>query len=117
VDVPASDVGIADIILRGLSTSATFAPSNLTEAQVNTLVRLQDATAVLPGQPYAKELEDLVITGTQVGWIFSLNAMGAKRANKIYQVGAHRHTMIEFVNQRLWTAGVPEALFGFTAPS
>jgi len=117
VDVPASDLGFADIILRGLSITASFRPSNLTETQVNTLVRLQDTTAVLPGQPYAKELEDLVITGTQIGWVFTLKAVGAKRAGKIYQVGVHRHNNIEFVNQRTWTAGVPNALFAYTAPS
>src|SRR6266550_2985908 len=72
VDIPASDLGIADIILRGLSIGCSFAPSNLTETQVNALVRLEDATAVLPGQPYAKEMEDLVITGTQLGWVFTL---------------------------------------------
>jgi len=117
VDVPASDLGIADIILRGLSTGVTFAPSNLTETEVNTLVRLEDATAVLPGQPYAKELEDLVLTGTQLGWVFTIANVGAKRSNKIYQVGQHRHKMIELVNQRTWAAGVPDALFAYTAPA
>jgi hypothetical protein len=116
-EIPASDVGIADIVLEGLSTSVTFAPSNLTDAQVNTLVRVQDATAVLPGQPYAKEMEDLIITGTQLGWIFNIDSVGAKRANRVLQVGEHRFKLIEFVNQRLWTAGAPDPLFAYTAPA
>jgi hypothetical protein len=115
-DVPSSDVGIADIILSGVSVGASFAPSNLTEAQVLTLLGKQDTGAVLPGMSYAKANEDLVITGTQTGWVFTLKKVGAKRTDRIYAIGQHRFRGLEMVQKHTWTSGVRDALFAYTAP-
>ncbi len=116
-EIPASDIGIADIVIESLSTTLSCAPSNLTEAQTDTLLGLQGASAILPGQAYAKAKEDLVVTGTQVGWVFTMKSMGAKRSDRVYQVGEHRFKMLEFVNQRTWTSGAANAMFAYTAPA
>lgn len=115
--VMAGDVGTADIILTGLATGCSFAPSNLTEAQVNTLTLIQDTGAVMPGQAYAKGKETLAFTGTQSTWAMSLVNMGPKRSDRIYQSGTHRFRVVEYVNQRVWTTGAEVALFSFTAPA
>jgi hypothetical protein len=115
-EVPNSDVGIADIIKAGVGITVSFAPSNLTEAQVDTLCAIQDTVAVLPGQPYAKANlpEDLVITGAVSAAVFTFKQMGAKKSNRTYQIGEHRHTGMDFVNARKWTTGVGQALFSYT---
>jgi hypothetical protein len=113
-EIPASDVGIADIIIGGVGITVSFAPSNLTEAQVDTLCAIQGASAVLPGQAYAKANEDLVITGTQGTAVFTFKNMGAKKSDRTYQIGEHRHKGLDFVNGRKWTTGVGQALFSYS---
>jgi len=116
-EIPASDLGIADIILSGIGLVVRFAPSNLTEAQVNVLLAIQNTGAILPGQAYAKAGENLVITGINSGWVFTVATVGAKRSERVYAVGEHRFRQLEFVNQRTWTAGVAQALLTCTAPA
>lgn len=116
-EIPASDVGIADIIIAGVGTTVSFAPSNLTEAQVDTVCAIQGTSAVLPGQAYAKANEDLVITGTQGTAVFTFKQMGAKKSDRTYQIGEHRHKQLDFVNARKWTTGVGQALFSYSGVS
>jgi hypothetical protein len=119
--VPAGDLGWADAILKDIGLTASFVPSNLTEAQVDALLAIQNTTATLPGQEYAKGVsgtkEDLVITGTQIGWVFTGKNMGAKKQARQYLVGQHRHKEIEFTNGPSYSAGVRNPYFAFTAPS
>ena len=114
--VPAADVGIADIILAGLGMTVNFAPSNLTEAQVDTLLALQGPGAVLPGQTYAKAGDDLTITG-QGGQGVIVRRVGAKKSSRVYAVGQHRFKTLDFVNERTWTNGAPGPLLSLIAPS
>lgn len=116
--VTAGDVGVADIFLAGLSLAARFIPSNLSEANLDTLLAVQNTGAVLPGQSFAKASEDLVITGTQSGWVFTAKQVGAKEdSGRIYQTGQHRHRGLVFAHRRVWTAGVEVAQFAYTSPS
>ena len=121
--IPSSDVGIADIHLDsdGFGLKATFAPSNLTEANVDTLLGLQDTGAVLPGQSYgtAAKAGDLVLTGQVFGWTFMAKQLGAKTAKRVYAIGEHRfpNGAIEMTNAMSQTGGVPNPLFAFTAGS
>lgn len=119
--IPASDIGIADIILDddGFGISAQFAPSNLTEVQVDGLLNYQGASAVLPGQAYGNSTAsgNLVCTGVTYGWGFTASQLGAKSAKRIYKIGEHRFPKgaIEMVNMLTNAAGVPNPLFSFTA--
>ena len=116
---PAADTGWADVILKDVGAGASFVPSNLTEAEVDALLGVQDATATLPGQEYAKGVagvkEDLAVTGTQVGWVFKLKKAGAKKQARQYVVGGHRHKELEFVNGPTYTTGVRDPYFAYTA--
>jgi hypothetical protein len=121
-NIVASDVGIADIILDsdGFMLSVAFAPSNLTEAQVDTWLNYQGANAVLPGQAFggsATGAGNLVLTGVTYGWVFTANAVGPKSAKRVYQIGEHRfpNGAIELTNQLTVTTGVPNPLFSYTA--
>jgi len=120
--ITAGDVGIADIILDsdGFNIAAQFAPSNLTEANLDTLLAYQGANAVLPGQAFGNATSasgNLVLTGFTYGWIFQANQLGAKSVKRIYRIGEHRFPggALEMVNNLTVTTGVPNALFGFTA--
>jgi hypothetical protein len=115
-NITAGDVGIADVILMDVTAGAGFTPSNLTEAEIDTLLGVQGAGAILPGQSYAKANEDLVITGTQTGWVFTLKHAGAKKQDRQYLAGDHRHKEITFVNSRKYTTGAPGAYLAYTAP-
>jgi hypothetical protein len=114
VETPAADLGIAGIYLKGLSTAARFAPSNLTDDEVDALLGTQGPTAVLPGQNYSKAEEDLVIAGLS-SYEFTLKRAGAKLANRVFAVGQHRHKVLEFATHRTWLAGVADPLFAHAA--
>ena len=120
--IMASDVGVADIILDadGFNLTVAFAPSNLTEAQVDTWLNYQGTNAVLPGQALGSSATgagNLVLTGITYGWVFTATQVGPKSAKRIYKIGEHRfpNGAIELVNALTVTTGVPNGLFAFTA--
>jgi len=121
--IAASDVGIADVILDadGFNSAVQFAPSNLTEAQVDTFLAYQGSAAILPGQAYgASSLAgDLVLTGVTYGWVFTAKQVGPRSIKRIYKIGEHRfpNGALEMVNNLTNTTGVPNPLFAFTAGS
>ncbi len=122
--VMAGDVGYADIFLASLDISASFQPSNLTETQVDGLLKLDGAERLLPGQEYARGAAaspgtpvNLVITGTQLAAVFTVKCVGAKEAGYNYQVGEHRLKAVKFVNSRRWTTGAETGLFSYTGVS
>lgn len=122
--IPNGDVGIADIILEadGLNLTVQFAPSNLTEAQLDTWLNYQGTNAILPGQPYGGSSTgagDLVLTGVNFGWVFTAKQVGPRSVKRIYKIGEHRfpNGALELVNNLTNTAGVPNPLFAFTAGS
>lgn len=120
-NILAGDVGIADIILDadGFDITAQFAPSNLTEAQADSLLAYQGAGAVLPGQAYGNGTlaGDLVLTGVTYGWVFTAKQVGAKSIKRIYKIGEHRfpNGALELTHYMTAAAGVPNPLFAFTA--
>lgn len=122
-NIVASDLGVADIILDadGFNIGCDFAPSDLTEAQADTLVGYQGANAVLPGQAYAGSAEagNLVLTGINSGAAFTMGPFGAKSCKRIYQIGEHRFPKgaLSLVNQMAFTTGAPTSLFSFTGIS
>jgi hypothetical protein len=110
--IEAGDIGIADIIVSDLWLIVTFAPSNLTEAQVDALLGLQDTGAILPGQSYAKAGENLVIDSDA----FTLTAarMGAKTAGFVFDKDQHRHRQLMFTTQRTGNITSSTALWTMT---
>ncbi|GEM_PF-1905727 len=115
--IAADDYGIADIILKGLTATAKFAPSNLTETQVQTLLAAQGSGYVFPGQSLAKTATDLVITGSGNGaktLTATIHNAGPKEAGFMYNIDKHRLDAIGFTSKRTWTAGAANPLFSFT---
>jgi hypothetical protein len=110
--IEAADLGVADIIVSDLWLQLMFAPSNLTEAQVDELLGLQGADVVLPGQSYAKAGETIIIDSDA----FTLTAarMGAKNAGFTYDKDEHRHRQLMFTTQRSGNITSSTALWTMT---
>ena len=111
------DVGYGDCKCLSVSLGASFIPSNLTAAQFLALRTIQDTAATLPGQEYAHAGEDLVITGTQVGWVFTLKQMGVEKASQFYGADDYRNKEVTLVNRSRSGTGLPLAYLAYTAPS
>jgi hypothetical protein len=96
--IPAEDIGIADIRVENLGLGLEFAPSNLTEAEVDALLGIQGSNALLVGQSFAKANEDIIIDSD--AFTATLYKMGAKKWNGTYDAIEHRHKNLEFVSKR-----------------
>ena len=109
--VEVDDFGVVDMVLKSMVATAKFAPSSLTEDQVNTLLGIQDADVVLPGQSLTKANRDLVISSD----VFSatLYKAGPVDGESTFGVGEHRHGDITWVSRRSWTAGAANPLWLF----
>ena len=113
-NILADDFGLVDMILKSLTASAKFAPSNLTEAQLYTLLANQGSGYISPGQSLSKSNTNLVITGSGNAaktLTVTLNSAGPKDAGFMYSTGKHRFDAIAFTSKRTWTSGAPNALF------
>ena len=112
--IVADDFGNVDMILKELTATARFAPSNLTEAQVNTLLNQDNTGYVFPGQSLSKANTDLIITGSGNNGktlTATIKKAGPKQAGFMYSTDKHRHEAVEFTSKRTWTTGVANALF------
>ncbi|MDB6022615.1 MAG: hypothetical protein JWQ04_2472 [Pedosphaera sp.] len=112
--ITADDFGIVDMILKSLTATAKFAPSNLTEAQLYTLLANQGSGYVYPGQSLAKNNTDLIIAGSGNAahtLTVTIKNAGPKQAGFLYSTGKHRHEAIEFTSKRTWTGGAANALW------
>jgi hypothetical protein len=112
--ITADDWGIVDMILKSLTATAKFAPSNLTEAQLYTLLANQGSGYVYPGQSLSKSNTNLIIAGSGNGahtLTVTINNAGPKQAGFMYSTGKHRFDAVEFTSKRTWTSGAANALF------
>jgi hypothetical protein len=112
--VDADDFGHVDLILKSLTATARFAPSNLTEGQVATLLALQNTGYVFPGQSLAKANTDLVIAGSGNNGLtlgVTIKNAGPKQAAFMYSAARHRFAALEFTSKRTWTSGAANPLF------
>lgn len=110
-DIPAADKGIADTVIQSIMCECEFAPSNLDDSEVDALLQMQGASAVLPGQSIAKANEDLVITGDNI--TFTLHKVGARENTTGHKIGEHRHRALVFGQKRAWSSGVAQPLWTF----
>ncbi len=113
-NIVADDFGIVDMILKSLTASAKFAPSNLTEAQLYTLLANQGSGYIYPGQSLAKSNTNLVIAGSGNAaktLTVTINNAGPKDAGFTYSASKHRFDAIQFTSKRTWTSGAANALF------
>jgi hypothetical protein len=97
-EIAAADKGIGDIRIKDLWLNVRFAPSNLSEDQVDELLAIQGSDVVLPGQSYAKAAEDLVIDSD--AFTFTGYQMGAKDIEFVFGATQHRHKGLLFTPKR-----------------
>lgn len=125
VDIPlklnegmSDDYGIIDVNIDGMGpATAKFAPSNLTQAQIWTMMNAQGTNVIQPGMDIAKPGTTLAIGGTGNGahtLAVSLPKMGPKSMGFTYDKKNNRVTEVAFVGSSSWTSGAPVALATFT---
>lgn len=104
--------GLTDIILKSLGVEAGFTPVNLTEAQIATMLRLQDTGAVRPGDTYSNPSDDrdLVISGTGLATL-TLKHMGAISGGLRYDTGLFRQDAVVMGHRATFTTGARDALW------
>lgn len=113
-ELPDDEFGVGDLILTGLNVSSKFTPINLTQAQVETLLGLQDTDALVPGTIIGRDgSTPLVITGEDAatGLVVTLNGHGFKDGNFSYTTGQHRNGELTGVSRLTFTAGVLDDLY------
>lgn len=103
------DVGVADIILTDLTAGAKFRPSNLTEAQIDTLLMHSGTGALEIGESLSKSNTNLVIASA--GLSVTIYKAGAKKAEENFAMGTHLHGQLEFTSKRTWTTGTANELY------
>lgn len=108
------NVGVAEIVAKSVTASCSFMPSNLTEAQVWTLLAIQNTGARMPGQRITGA-QDLVITGLDgtYGLELTLSKPGFADASMVYKVGELRQGEIMAYAARTYTSGAADALYTF----
>lgn len=111
-EITADAYGLADIILESLFPTAKFIPSNLTQAQIDTLLNIQGADAMIPGQSFSKAGTDLVITSDS--FVATLYNSGPKSTGATYKVGEHRFKEIMFSSKETFTSGAADPRWLFT---
>ncbi len=106
--------GIVGARLKSLTASAKFTPIGLTEAEWATLVALDGASTILPGQSFGKAGTDLVITGGTTPLAISCTIHKCGIVNSGLNFGDKpRMTELEFTPKATWTAGAANPLWTF----
>ena len=97
-DIAVDNFGIIDRVYDASNYVATckFKPANLLKADVDTLIRIQDTTALLPGDVIGGANEDLVISSS--AFKVTLKNCDASDSGDLYQTGVLQRGEVMFVN-------------------
>lgn len=97
-DIAVDNFGIIDRVYDADSyiASCKFKPANLLKAEVDSLIQLQDTTALLPGDVIGGNNEDLVISSDV--FTVTLKNCGALGSEDLYQTGVLQRGEVMFVN-------------------
>lgn len=112
-EVKDDNVGIADILVVDIKPQLSFAPNNLTEAQLDALLNLQGTDALLVGQYVGRgpsgTPEDLVVDSD--AFTLTLHNAGAITSENGYGVKVDRNGNVTFESMASFATGAPEARF------
>jgi len=102
-DIDVDNFGIIDRVYDANSYIATckFKPANLTKAQVDTLIRVQNTTALLPGDVIGGGNEDLVLSSD--AFTATLKNCDAAGSEDLYQTGVLQRGEVMFINAANFT--------------
>jgi hypothetical protein len=114
-DIMVDNLGVIDTVIKSVTGTASFKPSNLTEGQIDTLIDLQGSSAWLPGQAIGDGGNDLVITSNLL--VATLKMAGAVDYDLMYATGKLRAGEVAFGAATTFTSGAPNPIFTFTIPS
>lgn len=108
--------GMIDEVYTSTAYEATvkFKPANLTKAEVDSLIEIQGASALLPGDVIGGDNEDLVITSDRL--IATLTNCGALSSEDLYKTGVLQRGEVMFKNAANFVSGVADAAFTFSIP-
>jgi len=97
-DITVDNFGIIDRVYDANSyvASCKFKPANMTKAEVDTLIRIQDTTALLPGDVIGGGNEDLVISSA--AFTVTLKNCDAASSEDLYQTGVLQRGEVMFIN-------------------
>ncbi len=97
-DIAVDNFGIIDRVYDAVNYVVTckFKPANLTKAEVDALIRVQDATALLPGDVIGGSNQDLVITSDT--FVVTLANCDASSSEDHYKTGELQRGEIMFIN-------------------
>lgn len=97
-DIEVDNFGIIDRVYDADSYVATckFKPANMTKAEVDALIRIQDTTALLPGDVIGGSNEDLVISSD--AFTVTLANCDAASSEDLYQTGVLQRGEVMFIN-------------------
>lgn len=125
-EITDESVGLASIVLESVDPELTFAPNNLTFAQIEELVRVGTAGGgdenLNIGQPIGRGIgtagsyagQDFVLTATDIGGrtiTVTLYKGGASDYDGTFGVGTHQHRKLSVMSNRRFTSGVAQKLF------
>jgi hypothetical protein len=108
--------GLADLALKSITAGVKFIPSNLSQAQIDTLLKLNGSGALVPGESIAKGSNALVIEGEDAdgGFSATLHKCGFSDADTSFEIGKLNAGEIVAVTRRTFTAGASDPLVTFT---
>jgi len=97
-DIAVDNFGIIDRVYDADTYVATckFKPANMRKAQVDSLIRIQDTTALLPGDVIGGGNEDLVVSSDR--FIVTLKNCDASDSADLYQTGVLQRGEVMFIN-------------------
>ncbi len=111
-NISVDNYGVIDMVLKSMTGTAQFKPANLTEAQIDALIALQGANAMLPGYAIGDGGNDLVISSNLL--VATLKQAAAVDYELMYATGRLRAGEVAFGAATTFTNGVPNPLFTFT---
>jgi hypothetical protein len=103
--------GIIDMALKSVGGSVRFKPANLSEPQLDALISLQGASAMLPGAVLGDGGNDLVITSNRL--VATLKMADAVDYGLLYATGRLRAGEVAFAAATTFATGVPNPIFTF----
>ena len=101
-------------LLAGMVTRVRFKPIDWTEADFYDYLRLQGATAILPGESLAKMLKDMTIASGQTGLSICVNKVGPMDGQQLYGLKDYRQGEVGFEGRITWTTGVVDPALTIT---
>jgi hypothetical protein len=111
-NISVDNYGIIDMALKSVSGMVRFKPANLTEAQLDALISLQGAAALLPGTVIGDGGSDLVISSNRL--VATLKMAGAVDYGLLYATGRLRAGEVAFGAATTFASGAPNPIFTFT---